>query len=174
MAVLVYVLVSLVTAHGNVDFDRLFRRGRFAPEVKPGEPAEYQHGASPDVPGWQRKLGITDEFTRGDKWIYALKYALFGWTFGVGFLGVSLLWLLGWMRTDGAWITWWTIHLTLIGLVSILATVWFLVGGFRDLFRLFARLRTLQRDEDDDGTVTRHLGGAAEEEHPTPAADPKP
>ncbi len=35
----------------------------------------------------------------------------------------------------------------------VLFTIWFLVGGLYDLKYMFVRLRSLQRDEHDDGTV---------------------
>ena len=156
-----YTVVSLLSPGGEVDFDRLFHRGRHAAEVKPGEPADHppSHGK---VPGWQRKLGITEEFTAGDKLIYALKYALFGWTFGVGFLGLTLAWVGGAMRSDDAWVVWWTIHFAVIGVLGVAATVWFLWGGFKDLFALFRRLGELARDAEDDGSVEQHLGDPGE------------
>ena len=167
VSVTTYVGVSLLSPQRAVDFDQLFHRGRYAVDPKEGEP-EYRVRARQPVPAWQRKLGITEEFTTGDKWIYALKYALFGWTFGVGFVGLTLIWVLGGMRSDDAWITWWAINFSLIGVVGVLATAWFLWGGFRDLFELFRRLGSLTRDAQDDGSVEVHLGQP--EPDPTPEA----
>lgn len=166
ISLLTYTLVSLLSPRGAVDFDRLFHRGKYAVQANEGEP-DYQPRSSVAIPGWQRKLGITEEFTAGDKLIYFLKYALFGWTFGVGFLGLTLAWVFGAMRTDDAWITWWAIHFSLIGVLGATATVWFLWGGFKDLFALFRRLKTLTRDKDDDGTVEQHLG-QSEDDTPNP------
>ena len=157
VSVTVYTLVSLASNKAAVDFDRLFHRGPYAVRTPEGEP-DYVPQAPRKVPGWQRRLGITQEFTTGDKVIYAAKYALFGWTFGVGFLGLSLAWALGWMQSDGAWVRWWAINFSIIGVLGVIATVWFLWGGFRDLFDMFRRLRTMARDQDDDGSVEQHLG----------------
>ena len=45
-------------------------------------------------------------------------------------------------------------------MTGVIATVWFLIGGFRDLHALFRRLSATQVDENDDGTVKKeeHLG----------------
>jgi SSS family solute:Na+ symporter len=158
IALLTYVVVSLASPRGAVDFDKLFYRGQYAVEGKEGEPDYVPKVEGKAVPGWARKLGVTEEFTAGDKWIFGLKYALFGWTFGVGFLGLTLAYVFGFMRSDQAWINWWTIYVVSIGLVGTAATVWFLIGGFKDLFAMLRRLKTLQRDDSDDGTVTQHLG----------------
>ena len=162
VCLLLYVVVSLATSRDGVDFDRLYHRGRFAVTPPEGVP-DRRAGSPARVPGWQRKLGITEEFTVGDKVIYALKYALFGWTFGVGFVGLTVAWALGGMRSDAAWIRWWGLHFSITAALGVAATVWFLWGGFKDLFAMFRRLRRLVRDQDDDGHVTHHLGQPAED-----------
>jgi hypothetical protein len=35
--------------------------------------------------------------------------------------------------------------------------VWFLIGGVKDMKRLFIRLKTIDRNAEDDGTVEEHL-----------------
>lgn len=112
-----------------------------------------------------RKLGVTEEFTRGDKFIFGLKYVFFFWQFGVGFLGFTLAYaIFGFMQTDDAWATWWTLFLWITGITGVVATVWFLIGGFKDLFAMFAQLKSMQRDADDDGSVAEHLGKPADDE----------
>lgn len=154
-----YVLVSLLSPHAAVDFDKLFHRGVYAVEAKEGEADYLPKSDRASVSRWWRALGITEEFTIGDKLIFALKYILFGWTFGVGFVGLTLAYVvLGWMQTDTAWATWWTIYLWSTGILGAIATAWLLIGGFRDLFAMFAQLASIQRDSDDDGSVTQHIG----------------
>ncbi len=41
-------------------------------------------------------------------------------------------------------------------LVMGVTTVWFWVGGVRDLVRLFRRLKTVRRNDLDDGMVVGH------------------
>ncbi|MEM7624155.1 MAG: sodium:solute symporter [Planctomycetota bacterium] len=158
ISVLVYVFVSLITYRKEVDFDRLFHRGEYAVEPKEGEPDYVPKTERSTIPFWLRSLGVTEEFTRGDKFIFGLKYALFGWTFGVGFVVLTTLYLLGWMRSDDSWIVWWTLKTIVAGTLGTVCVVWFLIGGFRDMRLMFRQLDTIKRDEVDDGTVTEHLG----------------
>ncbi len=164
-AMLTYALVSLLTYKGEVDFDKLFHRGVYAVEAKEGEPDYVPKVERAAVSGLLRKLGVTEEFTRGDKFIFGLKYVFFFWQFGVGFLGFTLAYaIFGFMQTDDAWATWWTLFLWITGITGVVATVWFLIGGFKDLFAMFAQLKSMQRDADDDGSVAEHLGKPADDE----------
>ena len=165
LSILMYVVVSLLSARNPVDFDKLFHRGKYAVEAKEGEPDYVPKTQRSSVPGWARKLGITEEFTRGDKLIFAMKYALFLWTVGVGFLGLTVAWLLGGMQSDDAWITWWTIRYFVTGSLGTIAVIWFLIGGFKDLFTMFRQLKLIDRDFVDDGTVTEHLGDSEHGPH---------
>jgi solute:Na+ symporter, SSS family len=158
IAIGTYVLISLLSSKRVVDFDKLFHRGEYAVETAEGEPDYVPKTDRSGVPGWLRKLGVTEEFTTGDKLIFGLSYALFAWTFGVGFVLLTAMYLLGGMREDDSWITWWTISLWVSGVLGTISVVWFIIGGFRDLFVMFAQLKNLNRDADDDGTVTEHLG----------------
>ena len=177
-SIVIYVSVSLLTRDADaVDFDRLFHRepaglaSAAAPGVDPvkaGEPTDtpraLPRGEGP--PAWQRAIGITAEFTRGDRVIFYLQILYFVWAFGIGFIGLSLIWVFGGMQTDAAWIRWWTINVVLTLVAGTITTVWFLLGGFRDVFRMFGALRSIERDAEDDGVVrarpTVPLGSSAE------------
>lgn len=165
IAILTYVAVSLISPRGAVDFDKLFHRGAYAVDAPEGEPDYVPRSHRGAIPSWLRALGITEEFTLGDKLIFAFKYALFVWAFGVGFLGITLAYVFGFMRSDGAWITWWTINLSIIAVLGAVATVWFLIGGFYDLFAMFSRLKSLRRNVADDGTVVQHAAVVGGERH---------
>ena len=77
----------------------------------------------------------------------------------VTFLGISL-WQVFYRRPDSWWANWWFFNLIFAAVTGVIATVWFLIGGFRDLHALFRRLSETQLDESDDGTVKKaeHLG----------------
>ena len=165
LAVLLYVVISLVFPHRPVDFDKLFHRGSYAPNAKEGEPDFVPKDESRRLPRWQRALGFTQEFSTGDKIIFGLKYLFFFWQWVVGFLGLTVAYLVfGLMQSDDAWATWWTIFLYVTGGIGTLTTVWFLIGGLIDLVRLFRRLAAIDRDAEDDGTVApaKHLGEPVE------------
>jgi hypothetical protein len=65
-----------------------------------------------------------------------------------------------WNLAFHAWpITWWSRYWLVCGVglpfvVAVGTLAWFGVGCTRDLFAFFAALRTLKRDETDDGRVT--------------------
>lgn len=148
-AIFMYVSVSLLTFQRDFEMDRLLHRGKYA--------VAGEHRVAPH-PHPLRWLGINEEFTRGDKFIYFAKivWTLFWFTaFVVGtFLGLA------WGLSSEVWAKWW--HFTVIlGLaVGGITVVWFLWGGIRDLQNLLHTLRTAKRDPNDDGTVgpQDHLG----------------
>lgn len=156
-----YVIVSLLSRQKPIDFDKLYYRGEYAVAAAEGEPDYVPQVDKTRIAAWRRWLGITEEHTRGDLWIYGLKYAVFVWTFVIGFLGLTVAYLLGFMRSDESWSIWWTISVASTALMGAVTTVWFLIGGFKDLFVMIRRLRTLQRDATDDGTVTEHLADSS-------------
>ncbi|MEM8783839.1 MAG: sodium:solute symporter [Planctomycetota bacterium] len=159
-AVTAYVIASLSSPDPRLNTDKLFHRGAYAPKLKEGEPGDTAVVTQNAIPGWQRKLGVTAEFTAGDKWIFAGKYALFVLFFG-GFVVLTVANLgFGLMQTDAAWANWWLFKVALSGVIGVVATVWFLIGGVIDLRDLFRTLRKLDRDTSDDGTVAEHLGDA--------------
>ena len=47
--------------------------------------------------------------------------------------------------------------------MAVIVAVWFIWGGALDLKELFRRLKSLKRDDSDDGTVVGHHNVADEE-----------
>ena len=136
-----------------------------APNALEPQPQPAAAGTLPggSLPGGRwgrllRRIGMTEEFTRGDKWIFGLKFALFFVFFSVFSVVTSLhflsLALLGesWFG-DGFFRGWWAFRTGFTVVLGVVATIWFLIGGFRDLFALFRTLRTVARDATDDGSV---------------------
>lgn len=145
-----YIIVSLLSRDMGMDFDKLFHRGRYAVPTDEVESKDQPK----QIPGWMRKLGVTEEFTTGDKMIFAFKYLMFFWKWGVGFVGLTVAYyFFGGMQTEEAWATWWAIFFGVIGVIGVGTTIWFLIGGFRDLFAMFRLLSSIRRDEADDGIV---------------------
>jgi SSS family solute:Na+ symporter len=142
-----YVIVSLLSPDPQLDTDKLFHRGKYA--VKAPEGAAH---TAPVVTGW-RAILPTAEFTTGDRAIYYLK---FGWflLFFSSFV-IICVWNAFYRWPDIWWANWWLFVIAFGGLTGVLATFWFLIGGFIDLRRLFRRLAVIQRDAEDDGTVKK-------------------
>lgn len=144
------LVVALVSRTGQKEFDldKMLHRGAYS-DKSSEELARQSH-----VPVWQKLLGITGEFTLGDKFL----------------AGGLLLWNLGWFtcfvifsilnvtmpgRFDtNWWAGFWHFYMMLAIGLSIPAIIWFTVGGIIDLRGLFHILGTADRDSSDDGTVT--------------------
>ena len=156
-ASLVFVLVSLLGKRAVFDLDQLLHRGAHAyrpNEAPPGERPGAGVGARQTPEGgrrgWRRFLP-GPEFSPGDRFIL---YANYAWTCGWFLVFVAgTVYNLTHDVSDAQWMRFWHVHLWIhIGL-AVVAVVWFSVGGFIDLGRLFRRLRTRVRDEQDDGFV---------------------
>jgi len=146
-AVIFYVVVSLMTGSRQTDanFEKILHRGQWA--VK--EDAVQEPGARQSR--WLEIIGIRDEFTRADK---ILTIAMVIWNFGwfAVFLLVTAIHF-----TFGTSVEWWTkfwhFYILLNLVIGVPATVWFVIGGFRDIRALFKTLKTTVRDDKDDGRV---------------------
>ena len=95
------------------------------------------------------------EFTKGDKIIYFLYlgYTVYA---TVWFIIFNIINLVTEVSVD-AWAKWWWFRIWIEGLVMCVSTtIWFIWGGFKDLFDMFRTLRTIKRNELDDGTVQDH------------------
>jgi SSS family solute:Na+ symporter len=148
-AVCVYVLVSILTCQKPFNLERMLHRGNYA--VEPG-------GGRPFLPLRERFrlkniLGFDSNFTRGDKLISGGLFA-----FAMLLLAVNVVvtvWNLAFHKwSTAAWSRYWLVFT--IGLpfvVALMTLFWFGVGGTRDILALFAALRTMKRDETDDGRV---------------------
>ncbi|MCP4246499.1 MAG: sodium:solute symporter [bacterium] len=143
-AVITYVVVSLLSRRPAVDLDRILHRGRYAVA------GDTVTADGRRAFGW-RALMMGREFTRGDKTIY------------VGFL----IWLVGWLAvfvfgiiynlvTDvptESWLKFWHYYLWMALILGAATTVWFAIGGVRDLKDMFRRLRETVPDDFDDGQM---------------------
>ena len=155
-----------VSRMGRTDFDmdRLLHRGAFAVE------ADQTHT---DIPTrWHEKLfGIAREFNRSDR---ITAYLITGWfllwmlVFGGGMV---YAWIAGPGETD--WARFWRVYLFILFGLAVVTTIWFTLGGLRDIAHLFRSLRIQVRDHSDDGRVrpaesprgSRTAAAAAEVDH---------
>jgi SSS family solute:Na+ symporter len=149
-AIAVFAIVSLATSRQPFDMQRMLHRGPYkVAEDQTERPLEDRPLAN-----WKRLLlGYDRNFTRGDRFLSA---ALFSWTMALfgAFIVITLINLVSpW--SDRAWWRWVMFNnIWLPIVVGVITTIWFTIGGLRDLKRLFARLRAKPRDAQDDGTVT--------------------
>ena len=154
-AVVAYVTVSLLTCKEDFNMDRMLHRGAYAPASGDGSRLEPTQAAAHQRFSWGKLLGFDKEFTRGDKFISG---GLFCWsmTWFLVFL-IGTLWNLLRPWPVAWWTSYWRIQGVLLPLyIGVLTTAWFTWGGLRDMRRMFRALKTVRRDDRDDGTVVAH------------------
>jgi len=142
----VYVVVSLATGRGKraFDTDRMLHRGKFRIQE------EYKVVAERPVRGW-KVLGMGREFTRFDKVIYIATYV---WTFSwvVVFIFGTIMNLSGAVG-NGAWLSFWKTYVWIYLVASVIVIIWFSTGGLINLKAMIKSLKTMTRDDKDDGFV---------------------
>lgn len=89
--------------------------------------------------------------SRGDRWLFRIVVA-YAAIYMVFFLIVTVYNLLHHVDT-AAWIAYWRLNTYLSLVLGSLVSVWFTLGGIRDLIRLLRDLRAYHADVSDDGFV---------------------
>jgi solute:Na+ symporter, SSS family len=150
-ACIVYVTVSLLTCREDFNMDRMLHRGQYAQQVglAPSQPTEKRRFQ------WSSVIGFDAEFTLGDKIISG---GLFAWSmfwFVVFVVGCAWYLLRPWPLSAWGTYFWWS-GILLPFAIGVVIMIWLTWGGIRDLRRLFATLRTLERNDLDDGMVVNH------------------
>lgn len=160
LSISTYVIVSLLTCKEPFNMDRMLHRGKYRRQEDrdPGKPLPKKPPRS--FKGFIRAmLGIDDQFTVGDK---ILSWSVFLYSFGWGFGSwvVILVWnLLLFAFTkefwSKEWWAWWFFiqYFVVIGIVGLVSTFWFMIGGAVDLRRMFKRLAASEGNVLDDGRV---------------------
>ncbi len=151
---MIYCVVSWFTCKEPFNLDRMLHRGKY--NVEGEHPTAVPAWSFQSL--WRKLIGITPEYTRGDKIIAwsVLIYSV-GYKFGIGFLLVVIYnlvspWPLEWWGTY-----FFIISLLVPGIVAAISTVWFSIGGTIDLLRLFRDLRVRVDNPLDDGRVEGHI-----------------
>jgi solute:Na+ symporter, SSS family len=140
-----YIIVSLLSRNPHTNMDQLLHRGRYDTQ------AEHSQ-ANGELNWFYRSLGISPEFTRGDRWIYFIQV---GWVaFWFSLFMVLLIWNLIDPWPDSSWVGYWEFVIYIMLVTTVVTVCWFLIGGTHDLFDLIKRLRTVEREDSDDGTVS--------------------
>lgn len=140
----VYFLVSLVTCKQPFDMDRMLHRGPYAIQ---GETAKV----TDEVGGLWKALGITKEFTRGDRTVVVATYA---WTTAwiIVFI-IGTIYNLTHEVDNSAWMSFWRTYTWIYLGTSIIATALLTLGGLSNLKEMIHSLRTMARDHRDSGFV---------------------
>ena len=151
-----YVILSLIEMRKPYDLDRMLHRGKYD--------ITGSHKKADDAvkSTWWKFVGITQEFTRVDR-ILAVSFVVWNSGWLAVFIIVTIINFMVKPISLDWWSGFWKFWLWLYICVSIITMFWFVTGGVRDLRFLFARLRTLKRDDRDDGRIVGHHLAAEED-----------
>ena len=158
-SVLLYVIVSLLTCKKPYNMDKLLHRGKYADGVT------FQRFQWSFKNFFLKIAGIDPNYTKSDR---ILAYSVFGYSFcyawGLNFLG-SCIWNLIYRWPAEWWgIKFFFTGLIIPGIVAVVSTVWFTIGGTIDLRRLFERLEEKVNNDEDNGTVVKSDDDYVDEE----------
>lgn len=149
ISVSLYAVVSLLTGKEKFNMDKMFHRGEYHLE---GETAvEKVEWRLKNI--WSKMLGIDSQYSKGDKCLAA---SVFIWSlgWGMGSFLVILLWNMFAPWSNEAWVHWFCIsNLWVPGVVALVSSIWFSIGGIMGLKELFHRLDHKVDDVMDDGRV---------------------
>jgi len=140
----VYGGASLLAGRHPFNMDRLLHRGEYAvaDEGEQSEPAR----------GWAT-LRMTSEFEWDDRLLYLISMFYTAVFFGLFMTGTLAFTVFRHDFSDAAWASFWWYYCVAVLALSTLLAIWFAIGGTRDLSALYRRLRAIERDATDDGSV---------------------
>lgn len=143
-----YMAISRLTARGRIfNLEKMLHRGEYRVEGEAIAPKR--------IKWWSKIVSITPEYTLGDK---VLAWASFVYNFVINtvvFFVLVVIWNYFQPWSDDAWGAYFLYtNIYFSGIVGLISTVWFSIGGTKDLLLLFKRLAAKQSDDSDDGRDT--------------------
>ncbi|AQQ09216.1 hypothetical protein L21SP3_01017 [Sedimentisphaera cyanobacteriorum] len=143
-AILTYVVVSLLTCKQNFNLEKMLHRGKYKIEGEEDTREKPKRGLS--------IFGVTEEFSKSDKFIYFITiFWSLGWM-AVFLIGTAYALISGDTTTMG-WAKFWQLQFWILIAVSVVVSIWLLIGGIKNMIEMFVDLKTLKRNELDDGRV---------------------
>ena len=137
-----YILVSLMTFKEKMNMDKLLNRGKYS--IK-----EEIKIIDEKVKPIFKIFGIGKEFTIEDKIIYLVSFV---WN-----IFFTLVFVFGTMYnlsndvSDESWMVYWKYQLYINIIFSFIIIIWFTIGGFIDIKKMFKSLESSKRDHGDSG-----------------------
>ena len=141
-----YILVSLMTFKEKMNMDKLLNRGKYS--IK-----EEIKIIDEKVKPIFKIFGIGKEFTIEDKIIYLVSFI---WN-----VFFTLVFVFGTMYnlsndvSDESWMVYWKYQLYINIIFSFIIIIWFTIGGFIDIKKMFKSLNLSKRDHGDSGFVDK-------------------
>jgi SSS family solute:Na+ symporter len=148
IACLLYVVVSYLTCKQDFNMDRMLHRGAYA------DPDSLVRVKKKGFT-WGKLIGLSEEFTRGDKWLAG---GMFAWEMVLTVIAVAgTAWYLLSPWSMSVWISFWHVIVVIIPVsMAVITSVWFTWGGLRDIRRLFKQLAEHRSNPLDNGFVVGH------------------
>jgi SSS family solute:Na+ symporter len=157
-AIAVYVGISLVETfflgRPQFEMDRMLHRGIYSVR-RDGEIREVNQ---PPLRRWRQMIDMGREFSSWDKVVY-LGTILWAAGYLVCFLVGSFFGLTR-STSDDSWASFWYVFIMVYTVLGVVTTIWFLIGGGRDIFNMLRRLNAATLDSADDGSVVGHQSRA--------------
>lgn len=153
MGILGYVIGSLLTYKKPFNLDRMLHRGIYDLEGIKKAPEPWTIRSF-----WRKLIGITPEYTRGDKIIaWSVVIYSLGYTLGIMFFGVII-----WNAFEPWPMSWWSMYFYINSIVvslviGIVSTFWFVPLGIRDMRQMFRDLKLRVNNPLDDGRVEGNI-----------------
>ena len=148
-----YIVVSLITLKEPFNLERMLHRGKYSLDEKREIASAWSWQTV-----WGKLIGITPEYTVGDK-VIAWSYFLYSFVykFGLAFIAVIIWNLFQTWQTQ-----WWAnyflvVFLIVPGIMAAISAVWFGIGGGIDLVKMFRALEKRIVNPLDDGRVEGHM-----------------
>jgi Na+/proline symporter len=172
-----YVGVSLLTFRQPYNLERMLHRGKYSID---GEKRLTSAWTWRSFMG--KLIGITPEYTRGDRW---LAWSVFAYTFGYQ-IGLCFVVVVIWNLIAPWPKEWWSMYfyinsVLIAAIIGVVSTVWFMIGGFIDTRRLFRDLAVRLDNPLDNGQVENNVSlvdraafGAVAGNDDKPDPKPKP
>ena len=139
-----YILVSLLTFREKMNMDKLLNRGAYS--IK-----EEIKVIDENVKPVFKIIGIGNEFTTEDKITYLISYVWNIFFFLVFVVGT--IYNLYNNVSDESWMVYWKYQIYMNVVFSFIIIIWFTIGGFVDIKKMFRSLSSSERDHGDTGWV---------------------
>jgi hypothetical protein len=152
-SLLLYWAVSALTHKENFNLERMLHRGKYALDEKREITSAWSWKNV-----YNKLIGITPEYSRTDK---VIAWSFFIFTFIYQFAILFLL-VLVWNQFSPWPMKWWSnyfyiTNIVVPGLIGIITTFWFGIGGIKNLIEMFKTLETRVVNHLDNGTVDGNM-----------------
>jgi Na+/melibiose symporter-like transporter len=150
-----YIMISMLSRTKPFDLFGLLHRNNKIIDVPEAKKATFR---------LLEKLGITTEFSRGEVLLVCLMT-----TWSVGWCIAAIITMIYYFVfgiSHKGWMNFWLVYTGMTIFLGGIVTIWFAIGGVRDLRFMFKTLATRARDYNDDGMVEQPATSARTEQAP--------